>query len=217
MPVDKPDAVSANRRSPGFEARQLLRQSLVATLATIDRATGAPYASLVQVATEPDATPVLLISRLARHTQNLLADPRASLLVDSRAIADDPLTALRATLIGRAAPEVSTHAQARFLRRHPAAQAFAGFGDFGFWRLDVKLAHTIAGFGRIQEMPREEILLSHPVVAALATREELLVAGRSRLKGVDLEGIDLAINERRLFPAPLDDLLTVESLIDRLL
>ncbi len=219
MPIEKPAATaSANGPSLGYEARQLLRQSTVATLATIDRATGAPYASLVQVATAPDASPVLLISALARHTQNLAADPRASLLVDSRTRAGDPLTALRTTMIGRAAADDTVHGRARFLRRHPGAADYSAFGDFGFWRLDVSVAHTIAGFGRIRELPGEAVLLVHPVVAELAASEERLIArSAGRLIGIDVEGIDLASGERRQFAVPLDDLSAAESRIAQLL
>ena len=66
-------------------ARTLVRCALKGALATIDRRTGAPYASLVTVATASDGTPLLVVSRLALHTQNIEADPRASLLVDGTA------------------------------------------------------------------------------------------------------------------------------------
>ena len=46
--------------------------------------------------------PVSLISGLAMHTQNLEADPRASLLVAPPEVTEDPLAAARVTLLGDA-------------------------------------------------------------------------------------------------------------------
>ncbi|MEE8296986.1 MAG: pyridoxamine 5'-phosphate oxidase family protein, partial [Hyphomicrobium sp.] len=101
-------AVDDEGKSPAFpevkqaaaDARALVRSALKGALATVHKATGHPYASLVLTATEPDGTPVFLISRLALHTQNLQSDSRATLLVDGTGDADDPMTGARVTLIG---------------------------------------------------------------------------------------------------------------------
>ncbi len=73
------------------EARELMRRGLKAALASSDMRTGAPYASLVTVATEPDGAPLFLISTLARHTRNLAKDDRACLLFDGTDGHGDPL------------------------------------------------------------------------------------------------------------------------------
>ncbi|MYF07022.1 MAG: pyridoxamine 5'-phosphate oxidase family protein, partial [Rhodospirillaceae bacterium] len=52
-------------------ARELARASAVASLATLDPDGGPPHASLVTVALDGDLSPVLLLSRLARHRRNL--------------------------------------------------------------------------------------------------------------------------------------------------
>ena len=62
---------------------------------------GDPYCSLVNVASHADGSPILLISRLALHTQNILGDPRVSLMLDERA-EGDPLEGARIMLAGRA-------------------------------------------------------------------------------------------------------------------
>jgi hypothetical protein len=62
---------------------------------------GDPYCSLVNVASHADASPILLISRLALHTKNILGDSRVSLMLDERA-AGDPLEGARIMLAGRA-------------------------------------------------------------------------------------------------------------------
>src|SRR3954462_11759651 len=82
-------------------ARSLLRRSRQGALATLMAGSGDPYCSLVNVASHPDGSPILLISRLALHTKNILSDNRVSLMLDERA-AGDPLEGARIMLAGRA-------------------------------------------------------------------------------------------------------------------
>ena len=63
---------------------------------------GDPYCSLVNIATAADGAPLLLISQLAIHTKNILADPRVSLMIDERK-EGDPLEGARVMLMGTAA------------------------------------------------------------------------------------------------------------------
>ena len=70
-------------------------------LATLRPPKGDPYCSLVNVASDACGAPILLISRLAVHTANLLADPRVSLMLDERA-PGDPLEGARIMLAGTA-------------------------------------------------------------------------------------------------------------------
>src|ERR1700678_689218 len=85
----------------GSLARSLLRRSRQGALATLMTGSGNPYCSLVNVASHPDGSPILLISRLALHTKNLLADTRVSLMLDER-VEGDPLEGSRIMLAGRA-------------------------------------------------------------------------------------------------------------------
>jgi len=157
-------------------ARGLVRSALKGALATLDhRDPSQPYVSLVLVATEPDGTPVTLISNLAVHTRNLERDMRASLLIDGTEGLDDPLTGPRLSLTGRAAPTASPSALPRFLARHPAAEAYAGFPDFRPFALEVTGAHFIGGFGRIVD-------LSPRVLATDTSGAESLVAGEADLR-----------------------------------
>src|SRR5215475_11869599 len=87
--------------NPSRLAKSLLRQSRQGALATLMAGTGDPYCSLVNVASAPDGSPILLISRLAVHTRNLLADSRVSLMLDERA-PGDPLEGARIMVAGRA-------------------------------------------------------------------------------------------------------------------
>src|SRR5260370_32573615 len=86
----------------GRLARALLRRSRQGALPTLMAGSGDPYCSLANVASHADASPILLISRLALHTKNILADNRVSLMLDERA-AGDPLEGARIMLAGRAA------------------------------------------------------------------------------------------------------------------
>lgn len=138
--------------------RRLLVEAQRATLATVMADGSGPYASLVLVATDAKGVPILLLSGLAEHSKNIAADPRVSLLIDGTLGMAEPLTGARATLMGRIEPAKDTDARSRYLTRHPSAEAYAGFGDFGFWRVQVQRAHLVAGFGRIVGLTGAEIL-----------------------------------------------------------
>src|SRR4030081_1906325 len=86
---------------PAKLARLLLRRSRQGALATLMAGSGEAYCSLANVPSHPDGSPILLISRLALHTQNILGDPRVSLMLDERA-QGDPLEGARIMLAGRA-------------------------------------------------------------------------------------------------------------------
>src|ERR1700751_302046 len=87
--------------NPSRLTRSLLRRRRQGALATLMAGTGDPYCSLVNVASHPDGSPILLISRLALHTKNILGDSRVSLMLDERA-EGDPLEGSRIMLAGRA-------------------------------------------------------------------------------------------------------------------
>lgn len=138
-------------KSPAQQARIVARACRTASLATtMHGQTGQqPYASLVLVAFDHDAAPILLISRLAEHTKNLIGNDRVSLLCDGTAGFAEPLTGPRVTLLGRAVKTDDPRHRDRFLARHPSAGMYAGFGDFAFYHLAIERAHIVAGFGRI--------------------------------------------------------------------
>jgi putative heme iron utilization protein len=141
-------------------ARSLLRRSRQGALATLMTGSGDPYCSLVNVASHADASPILLISRLALHTKNILADNRVSLMLDERA-AGDPLEGARIMLAGRAeeaAGEAAGTLRRRYLNAHPSAEAFVEFKDFSFFRVVPSAAHLVAGFGRIIDLTPAQFL-----------------------------------------------------------
>jgi putative heme iron utilization protein len=117
------------------DARTLTRGAFKGSLASLDSPTGSPYASLITLATDAAGAPIFLISTLARHTRNLVDDPRAAILIDGSGVAADPLQGARLTLSGRAVKASDDAVRRRFLARHPEAAFYADFPDFpsGAW------------------------------------------------------------------------------------
>ncbi len=215
--IRKSQAEMEATETPAKSAHRLVRRALKAALATLDRETGHPYASLVTVATKPDGTPILLISKLALHTQNLAADPRASLLFDGTGGTGDPLAGGRVTVIGRIEPDPGPATRARFLARQEAARGYADFPDFSFYALRPERAHYIGGFGRIVDLTPADILADLTGAEALIAAEADIVAhmnadhagaleayatellgapgGDWRMTGIDPEGCDIVCGE----------------------
>src|SRR6187551_88176 len=142
---------------PKTAAKTLMRETLSGALGTLMTGSGDPYCSLVNTATAFDGTPLLLISRLAIHTKNILADPRVSLMLDERKVGD-PLQGARVMLMGTAVATVDAEVRRRYLTHQPEAEMFAGFADFAFYRLVLNGAHLVAGFGRIVDLKPPDIL-----------------------------------------------------------
>jgi putative heme iron utilization protein len=200
-------------------AKRLLREGRSGALATLMPGSGDPYCSLVNVATAADGAPLLLLSRLAVHTKNILADPRVSLMLDERK-AGDPLEGARVMLMGTAAATDDPQARARYLARQPEAETFAGFGDFGFYRIDLKSAHLVAGFGRIVDLAPRDVLAEVGDAVELTAAEPGILAhmnadhadtcrlyatkllgapdGEWRCVGSDPEGLELQQGRRAL-------------------
>ncbi|RJF75828.1 HugZ family protein [Rhodopseudomonas palustris] len=196
-------------------AKSLLRRRREGALATLMRDGGAPYCSLVNVASAPDGSPLLLISRLAVHTQNLLTDPRVSLMLDERA-PGDPLQGARIMLMGEAVAVAAAELPAlrsRYLAAHSGAEAYIDFKDFSLFRIVTSGAHLVAGFGRIVDLAASDYLTDLAGAEALLEIEAAAVAHMNadhlitlnsyatrllggdeaewRCTGVDPEGLDL--------------------------
>lgn len=198
--------------SPAALGRRLMRGHDRATLATALADGGWPYGSLVLVACDLDGSPLLLLSALAEHAKNVAREPRASLLFDGTIGLDDPLTGARVTVLGEIATVADEAARARFLRRHPSARVYADFKDFALYRMRVRRAHLVAGFGRIHWIDGGDLLVPRDLRAWSAGSEAALLeqltseyssildlcanrlggaAGTGwRLTGIDPEGAD---------------------------
>jgi hypothetical protein len=146
-------------------ARTLAHQGRAATLATVSRKhPGHPFASLMPYALDGQGRPLMLISSMAVHTQNLMADPRASLLVTQEA-AGDPLAAGRLTLMGEAHPVSEADrgdARAAYLARHVNAAYWVDFDDFSFWRLEPADLYYVGGFAAMDWVSGTEYMAAAP-------------------------------------------------------
>lgn len=227
---------------PGKLARSLLRRSRQGALATLRVGSGDPYCSLVNLASHPDGSPILLISGLAVHTRNILADSRVSLMLDERA-AGDPLEGARIMLSGRAeqAGADKEILQRRYLGAHPSAEAFVSFRDFSFFRIRPTGIHLVAGFGRIVDLKPEQFLTDLTGADDLLAAEEGAVAhmnedhrdamglyatrllgaseGDWRCTGCDPEGLDMQDGQTALrldFPERVTNGTALRKMLVRL-
>jgi heme iron utilization protein len=204
----KPDTTFDARNS----AKKLLREGRSGALATLMAGTGDPYCSLVNVATAIDGSPLLLLSKLALHTKNILADARVSLMLDERK-PGDPLEGARVMLMGTIAVTSDPATRAAYLRRQPEADMFAGFADFAFYQIALTRAHLVAGFGRIVDLTPADVLTDVSDARALVEAETGAIAhmnadhaeacrfyatkllggpeGDWRCVGIDPEGLEL--------------------------
>ena len=228
LPGFMPDRLPQNAPTLDFDpkslAKELLRTTRAGSLATIDRNTGHPFASLVNVATDSDGSPLILTSRLSTHTANLEADGRASVLLAATG-KGDPLAHPRLTLLGsfvrvpRDDP-AEPRLRRRFLARHPKAELYAGFADFSFWRLAAVSAHLNGGFARAADLTAADVMTDVSGADDLIESEAGAIAhmntdhaeavrlyatkllgaddGPWRLTGLDPDGFDLACGDATL-------------------
>ncbi len=208
-------------------ARELLLKEYRGVLSTHSQAVpGFPFGSAVPYCLDGDGLPLLLISRIAQHTRNLLADARCSLLVGERA-AEDVQAAGRLTLLAQARrldeAEVAQAAQ-RYYRCFPESQDYHLVHDFDFWCLQPVRWRFIGGFGAIHWL--DQVALANPFDGdseadmlehmnadhAQAIAHYVALAGlpakeAAQMVGIDAEGFRLRIG-RSLHWLPFAQLCT---------
>jgi heme iron utilization protein len=210
---------------PAHAPLHLLHQAPTGTLATHSREPrGFPYPTLLPFAPDARHRPVILVSRLAEHTRNLLDDPRAGFLV-AHASDDDVLNAPRATLLGRFEPIDAAGQEEvarRYLRYHPDAGRYLALGDFTFWAMQVERLRYIGGFGAMGWMDGADLDALEPLAAddetTLIDFFEAHPARRAGLElaGVDRYGADLVVDGARtrfVFDAPQPDLQSLHAVL----
>ncbi len=210
-------------------ARRFVRAHHAGVLSTLSkRLQGMPFGSIAPFVLDHDGRPVVLISALAEHTKNLVADPRCSIL--AHPCTEDAQAAGRVTLLGRADrvddPHQARAIGARYLRILPDAAGNIALGDFSFYRITVEAVRFIGGFGRIHWVDAAEFA---PPPNRLGDAEDALLAhfnadGIEHLRrccarvhgatapvravGIDVDGIDVRDDVRSMridFPAPACD------------
>jgi heme iron utilization protein len=242
LPGTMPNRLPENAQAPDFDpksvAKDLLRTTRAGALATIDRNTGHPFASLVNVATDVDGAALILVSRLSTHTANLEVDGRASLLLAATG-KGDPLAHPRLTVIGSFMQVARDDAREsrlrrRFLARHPKSEVYAGFADFSFWRLNMVSAHLNGGFARAADLKAADVMTDVSGAQNLIDAEESAIAhmnsdhgdavrlyatkllgaedGPWRLTGLDPDGLDFARGDVTLRLPFAQHVLTADQL-----
>jgi heme iron utilization protein len=132
-------------------ARTLMYLGRMGSLSTLSRKQpGFPFGSVMPYGLDDHGRHTFLISTMAMHTQNLQADPRASLLVTQQDTDGEPLGASRVTLVGNVLPIPNPElAEARklYLERHANSKYWVDFEDFSFYRMNVVDVYYVGGFG----------------------------------------------------------------------
>jgi putative heme iron utilization protein len=114
---------------------------------------GYPFGSVATYAIDDAGRPIVFVSTMAEHTRNAAADPRASVIVtEPFPDGSDPLAAGRVTLIGdllEVGDDERPAVRDRYLGENPASAYYIDFGDFSFWRLEVRSVRYVGGYGRM--------------------------------------------------------------------
>ncbi len=199
------------------EARLFVRAHASSVLSTLSKRLGGfPFGSICPLVLDHAARPLILISTLAEHTKNLLADDRASLIVHP--CAEDAQAAGRVTLVGRVQPvEEKTALRARYLRYLPQAAQYFDMHDFHFFRLEIEAIRYIGGFGKIHWVdaarfaaPENELAQAEEDILAHMNHDHAqnlrdycrhghgVTPERVEMIGVDIDGFDLRADGRLL-------------------
>ena len=143
-----PSAPEVPEPSLAERARTLASLGRIGSLSThSSKVAGFPFGSMMPYAVDKRGRPVFLISSMAMHTQNLVQDPRASLLITQPDVSGEPLDAARVTLIGTAAEVPAAEVRELYLSRYENAKLWQDFTDFAYYRLEVTGVYFVGGFG----------------------------------------------------------------------
>jgi heme iron utilization protein len=153
-------------------ARTLVSLARIGSLSTHSRKfEGFPFGSVMPYAADGLGRPVLFVSSMAMHTQNLHKDPRASLLITQPESSGDPLGAARVTLLGTTEPVAAEEVRELYLSRYENAKYWQEYSDFAYHRLEVSSVYFIGGFGVMGWVPAEEYGSAQPDPLAETAQE----------------------------------------------
>lgn len=142
-----------------LEARKFLRSTRSGILSSHSaRFEGYPFGSVAPFVLDHGCQPVILISNIAEHTKNIIANPKVSLLVFAGA--EDLQANARLTLLGEAVKinkDEDTNLRARYLRYLPQASSYFDMHDFAFYRIAIQQARYIGGFGKMSWLSDDDL------------------------------------------------------------
>ncbi len=144
-------------------ARTLAALGRLGSLSTHSRKfAGYPFGSIMPYALDEQGRPVVFVSSMAMHTQNLREDPRVSLLIMQENVSGDPLGAARLTLIGSALPVAGAEVKSLYLSRHENAKFWQDYSDFAYFRIEIAGVYFVGGFGVMGWIAAEEYQSASP-------------------------------------------------------
>lgn len=163
--------------TPAIAVRNLIEQARFAHLCTImsrmhHRRRGYPFGSLVDFAPDENGHPIFSLSPLAIHTRNLLADPRATLVVQIPGWSG--LANARVTIFGDVLPlpaDRQEWAQKLYMKKHQHG-ASQQWGNFYFYRMEsISDIYFVGGFGTVAWVDVKEYLTAQPDRIAASNAE----------------------------------------------
>jgi hypothetical protein len=160
-----PSLTAENIPEPSLaeRARTLVFIGRIGSLSTHSRKfPGIPFGSMMPYAADQHGRPVFFISSMAMHTQNLVEDQRASLLITQPDISGDPLGSARVTLLGSATEAPAAEVRDLYLSRHQNAKFWQEYSDFAYYRLDLVSVYFIGGFGVMGWVSAEDYAAAQP-------------------------------------------------------
>ena len=168
--ANRGSSLARKRSSFAERARTLVHLGRIGSISTLSRKQlGFPFDSVMPYSLEELGRPIFLISTMAMHTQNLKADPRASLLVTLPNAEDDPLGASRVTLMGNVRTVTESElAQTRklYLERYANSKYWVDYEDFSFYRMEVVDVYYVGGFGVMGWVAASEYSAAQPASLA---------------------------------------------------
>jgi heme iron utilization protein len=161
QPVRDDRAIAAYP-SHAESARTLVMRSNVAVLSTLEHQLGYPYSAVSEVLPLENGDVVLFVSNLAEHTLHLQRNPKAALLYSDGLGRSQPLAHARLCLMGQVAPEPERLHRQAYLERHPSAERYIDFTDFGYFVFRPERLRFIGGFGRMGWLDAETYQAAQP-------------------------------------------------------
>ncbi len=211
----------------GNEARRFVRSQRSGVLSTLSqRLGGYPFGSVAPFILDHAGRPVILISDIAEHTRNIVADPRVSLIVQP--YSPDMQVNGRVTIVGEARRvDDKDSVGPRYLRFHPQAETYFAMHDFQFYRIEPLRIRYIGGFGRIHwvepaaylcpDSPlagQEDGIVTHmnadhgDNLAAYCRHVHGIDPATATMLGIDPDGFDVRADSgelRFVFESPVND------------
>ncbi len=203
----------------GTEARALLLKNSQAILSTNSvEMEGYPFGSVVPYCLDRTGNPIVLISQIAQHTKNILADPKVSMITIEQNI-DDVQVGGRLTWVADVISLQGAKSEAaaeRYSRYFPQSKDFHTVHDFDFYRLELVRARYIGGFGKIHWISPDKIILPNAFSAEVEKNmidhmnddhveamqkycrnaEIKITSDQIKMVGIDEEGFHLRLEEK---------------------